>query len=432
MAEYDLTAQMIPFLDCHLAVPLMQFLTLKEIYSNEDLLKAKYELLSKTNMVDFTVSVYQELNNTEEESEELTKRREEVLAKLHALSEEVQKVLEVIEDPEVIASLKQDKLHNQQILRERFNLTEDMIRLMYDFGKLQYECANYGGAVDMLYHYRILSIDNETNMSALWGKMASEILTGNWDGALQDLYSLRDAVEQRPYDTPVQQLEHRAWLIHWSLFVFFNHPRGRDGIIDTFFQPNFLNTIQNVCPWIVRYLAAAVVNNRRRKNYMKDLVRVIQQTSYMYQDPVTKFITSLFVDYDFDAAQLMLKECEKLLENDFFLCGTLDEFLENARYYITETYCRIHSRIDIASLAQRLNLEKDEGEKWLVNLIRDTRMDAKIDFAENAFVMNTTFPTVQQQMIERTKNLVMRTQILSSKIEKREVYLAKQNAPLEN
>jgi translation initiation factor 3 subunit E len=67
----------------------------------------------------------------------------------------------------------------------------------------------------------------------------------------------------------------------------------------------------------------------------------------MYQDPATKFITSLCVDYDFDAAQLALKECEDLLDNDFFLCGILDDFLDQARCYITETYCRIHSRIDI-------------------------------------------------------------------------------------
>jgi hypothetical protein len=33
---------------------------------------------------------------------------------------------------------------------------------------------------------------------------------------------------------PLQALQQRAWLIHWSLFVFFNHPKGRDHIIDLF------------------------------------------------------------------------------------------------------------------------------------------------------------------------------------------------------
>lgn len=45
-------------------------------------------------------------------------------------------------------------------------------------------------------------------------------------------------------------------------------------------------------------------------------------------------------------------------------------------------------RLDIQSsyffssdLSERLNLSQDEGEKWIVNLIRETRMgaDAKID-----------------------------------------------------
>lgn len=38
--------------------------------------------------------------------------------------------------------------------------------------------------------------------------------------------------------SPLQALQQRTWLIHWSLFVFFNHPKGRDNIIELFlYQP---------------------------------------------------------------------------------------------------------------------------------------------------------------------------------------------------
>ena len=38
--------------------------------------------------------------------------------------------------------------------------------------------------------------------------------------------------------SPLQALQQRTWLIHWSLFVFFNHPKGRDLVIDMFlYQP---------------------------------------------------------------------------------------------------------------------------------------------------------------------------------------------------
>lgn len=43
----------------------------------------------------------------------------------------------------------------------------------------------------------------------------------------------------------------------------------------------------------------------------------------------------------------------------------------------------LHAR----DLSERLNLSKDEGEKWIVNLIRETRMgaDAKIDLEKVCF-----------------------------------------------
>lgn len=78
--------------------------------------------------------------------------------------------------------------------------------------------------------------------------------------------------------SPLQQLQQRTWLIHWSLFVFFNHPQGRDSTIDLFlYNPEYLNTIQTTCPWILRYLTTAVITNKRRRNVLKDLVKVIQQ-----------------------------------------------------------------------------------------------------------------------------------------------------------
>jgi len=39
----------------------------------------------------------------------------------------------------------------------------------------------------------------------------------------------------------------------------------------------YLNTIQTVCPHILRYLTTAVIINKRRKTVLKDLVKVIQQ-----------------------------------------------------------------------------------------------------------------------------------------------------------
>ena len=44
----------------------------------------------------------------------------------------------------------------------------------------------------------------------------------------------------------------------------------------------------------------------------------------------------------------------QVLRNDYFLSGWADAFLSEARQLIFETYCRIHRKIDINMLGQKL------------------------------------------------------------------------------
>merc|ERR1712134_176979 len=152
---------------------------------------------------------------------------------------------------------------------------------------------------------------------------------------------------------------------------------------------------------MLRYLTCAVICNKRRKNLLKDLVKVIQQEQYTYSDPVTKFIECLYVEFDFDQAQVQLSECDTAIVGDYFLNGLRDEFLENARVFIFETYCRIHQKIDIGMLAEKLHMENaEDAERWIVNLIRNASLDAKIDSKANHVVMGANHPSIYQSVIE--------------------------------
>lgn len=75
-----------------------------------------------------------------------------------------------------------------------------------------------------------------------------------------------------------------------------------------------MSTIQTSCPHILRYLVAAVLTNRKRsKGLTNELVKLISQEVYQYQDPITEFITCLYVDFDFDRTQEVLKRCEEVI-----------------------------------------------------------------------------------------------------------------------
>merc|ERR1711976_260955 len=436
MAEFDLTTRMGQYLDRHLVFPLLEFLSNKQIYDETEMLRGKLDLLKSTNMVDFAMDVHRSLYPDQEVPQSLIEKRGDVLGELKRLTVETEPVGKIFENEEVT-----DMINNARDGRQLFNLlTEkhgfkaEMLDALYKYAKFQYEIGNYSGAAEYLYFVRaLLPPGNKNYMNALWGKLASEILMQNWEAAMEDLTRLRETIDNNSVTSPLQSLQQRTWLIHWSLFVFFNHQKGRDNIIELFlYQPQYLNAIQTMCPHILRYLTTAVITNkdvRKRRQVLKDLVKVIQQESYTYKDPITEFVECLYVNFDFDSAQKKLRECESVLVNDFFLVACLEDFIENARLFIFETFCRIHQCISISMLADKLNMSPEEAERWIVNLIRNARLDAKIDSKLGHVVMGNNAISPYQQVIEKTKSISFRSQMLAMNIEKKQAQSTKSETP---
>lgn len=178
---------------------------------------------------------------------------------------------------------------------------------------------------------------------------------------MEEITRVKENIDTRLFNAPLAQLHQRTWLLHWSLFPLFHDEAAREALIDLFFTPAYINTIQTACPWILRYLAAAVISSRNRtasgknmtgggstyQKQLKDIVRIVRQEGYEYRDPVTEFIRALYVEFDFEEAQRQLSEAENVLRGDFFLQSTAEPFIEAARHLISESYCKIHQRIDI-------------------------------------------------------------------------------------
>ncbi|KAM0717408.1 hypothetical protein Q7P37_007260 [Cladosporium fusiforme] len=431
--EHSLLPKLIPHLDRHLVFPLLNFLEEEtpEDQSIDDITQAKYALLKETNMHDFVGGLYAQINNLQEPPKEYESKRDETLAKRAQFEEDTEKILSLLGDGEVVNNLRADKAANLQYLKDTHGVTPEMVEQLYDYGQFQYSCGDYGSAADLLYQYRILSTDNDKTSAASWGKLASDILTTNWESALEEVMKMKESIDTRLFSNPLAQLQHRTWLAHWALFPMFNYEPARDQLTELFFSQTFINSIQTSCPWLLRYLAAAIITNRSRPgkngggfqygNYqkqLKDLVRIVRQEGYEYNDPVTAFIKALYIDFDFEEAQRRLVEADEILKSDFFLVSASEQFLDAARHLISESYCKIHQRIDIKDLSSRLGLSQDEGEKWIVNLIRDTRVDAKIDYKAGTVIMNHPPMSVYQQVIERTKGGFFRTQVLSAAVAK--------------
>ncbi|KAJ6802762.1 eukaryotic translation initiation factor 3 subunit E [Iris pallida] len=428
MAEYDLTPRISPHLDRHLVFPLLEFLQERSLYDDNAILGAKIELLSKTNMVDYAMDIHKSRFNTEDVPLDMIDRRNEVVSRLKSLEEKAEPLIMFLQNAAMVSELRPDRQYNIQMLSDRYQIGPEQIEALYQYAKFQFECGNYSGAADFLYQYRALCTNSDRSLSALWGKLAAEILMQNWDIALEELNHLREIIDSKNFASPLNQLQNRIWLMHWSLFIFFNHENGRNGIIDLFFQDRYLNAIQTNAHHLLRYVATAVVVNKRRRNMLKELIKVIQQEQHCYKDPITEFIECLYVNYDFEGAQKKLRECEHVIilndpflgkraeDSNFTTVPLRDEFLENARLFIFETYCRIHKCIDISMLAEKLNMTYDEAERWIMNLVRNSKLEAKIDTVAGTVVMASSHPNVYEQIIESMKNLNMRTYALAKNV----------------
>jgi translation initiation factor 3 subunit E len=371
-ADYDLLPKLAPHLDRHMIFPLLEFAQGQLLDEDEnitdekkarEITQAKFGLLKKTDMTDYVASLFCELQGLKEPPIEYAERKQKVFSQLEKFEQETGKITELLEREDVVNNLRSDKVANLEFLKKDHDVTIEMVNALYDYGNLQYSCGSYGDASELLYRFRVLSTDNDKVAYATWGRLACEILTTNWEMALEELQKVRELIDTKLQNNPLAQLQHRTSLIHWALFPLFNYDKAREPILELFFSAPYINTIQTNCPWILRYLTVAVITNRgRAKNVgiqqkqMKDIVRIVKQEAYEYQDPITKFVHALCIDFDFEEAQNQLVVAEEVLRTDFFLVAHADDFVDSARHLIFESYCKIHARISLKDLSARLGL----------------------------------------------------------------------------
>jgi translation initiation factor 3 subunit E len=274
--------------------------------------------------------------------------------------------------------------------------------------------------------YYLLACDSNM-LHVLWGRLACEILVLDWPAAAKAVEAVKTALESMAAAqqlSSLQALQQRTWLLHWSLFVYWNVDRGLEQLVDLFFSEKYKQAVTTVAPHLLRYLTAAVLLCKRRdkavasaeaRKLVKMLVYVMQDCEYT--DPIVEFVNCLCVKFDFDSAQQKLAVCEKVLAADFFLCHQTALFMEEARVFVFENYCRIHNKIDLKALGEKLAMDQEQAERWIVDLIRNADLDAKIDSTAGCVVMGDGNPqTMYEQVVERTRDLNVRTATLTQNL----------------
>ncbi len=425
----DLTASMAPYLDIHLILPLLDALRESGLQDAKIITKEKIAILSKTNMVDVMCDEYDRSECDADiksifrlERENIDKRKDEIFAELDNEPEVVKEVSAFFANKELVSGLKSANGFNADNLASEYGITSDKLTAYYRNSKFKYECGMYDQAEQMLSLF--LSVGQAQTsvwLGALWGRLACRILQAKWDETVGDFQAIREAIENRNIQ-PLDQIRLRAWLLHWGLFVFCNRQDGVDGLVDLFSDKAYQQTVENLCPWMLRYYTMVVIlNPGRRGGMLRFILEEIRSLRYLYSDPITQFLESLYTHFDFDEAHTRLVECQSLIKHDFFLQKFADRFTHEARVLICEMYCTINRKVDLGMLSKKLQMTEEESEKWMVQMVRGSSsshaIDAKIDSASKQVIMAMSSRSTHQQVMDKTGEFTQRATSLAVALE---------------
>lgn len=460
-------------------------------YSKADVAGARLALLRPTHMVDYAADVYRSIHGeTAELPEEMKVQKESVYKELEDLRAGCAKMVQLCQNTDERVSYLLFVGTSQLVLTRIYIVVQAkmMAAGRWNFGGLaaagiepadvetyrqlaryNFDCGDYKASRDMLSDYISLfaeppasaeededliaagvaqtpsnketgnaamyylkSVDSKM-LEVLWGRLACEILVEDWKEASVAVEAVKAALESMAASNDLdalQALHQRTWLLHWSLFVYWNDNSaiGLEQLVELFHTERYKQAVTTNAPHLLRYLTAAVLLCKRRvtkkaaagssnseaRRLMKQLISVMNDCEYT--DPIVEFVDCLCVKFDFDSAQAKLAECESVLASDFFLCHQTALFMEEARVFVFENYCRIHNKIDLKALGQKLAMDEADAERWIVDLIREADLDAKISTDEGCVVMGGSPMSIAEQVMDRTRDLNVRSATLSQNL----------------
>lgn len=203
---------------------------------------------------------------------DLVEYKQQVIEGYEAAEDACDALLYVLEQEDLCQSLKESGNWTPEYLATHHEVDAACMDAFFRCAKYKYECGEWDPAAKYLHDYayvgsqaavsaatlvvvwcfatahvalaltctlscwcgrrsQLVPESSPQGLAALWGKLVSEILSEAWDEALHNLQKLKIAVD-KSFGSALEQLQQRSWMLHWSLFIFFNHPDGQDNLVD--------------------------------------------------------------------------------------------------------------------------------------------------------------------------------------------------------
>jgi translation initiation factor 3 subunit E len=149
--DWDVFPKMAPYFDKHLLFPL-----LNNLNDSPEKDKAIFTLLKDSAMVDFLGELDAKIKGADAPTPEYTQKRQAAIDKRESLAQQSEKMLNLLDDEEVINNLRGDKEANFNYLKTTYEVTPEDVAVLYDYGRYLYESGVYDEASNVLQRFRLL------------------------------------------------------------------------------------------------------------------------------------------------------------------------------------------------------------------------------------------------------------------------------------
>lgn len=348
----------------------------KGVYEEKSVLSALLAIAKKTRLGDYVLDLEADLHGGPRPTEAaLAAQGRALTAELDHLGEACGPLLAIVGIEEATAQLNELRASNDfnlEYLSAKHGVAEEHVEALYALARARYECGEYRTALAFLDLYEELRFSHpeEVPLEVSWGKLAAAIMAEPQEAEGKAVF-FQKADEERvriagalaksagsgghgsggapPPLSDIKRLQQRTWLLHWSLFLLANYPKRREQLVEFYLAEENLSCIALTCPWLLRYVIAAVLPHRKKHFFAKSLFRMLSPETLALKDPFVLFLQAILGRFDFEAAQGLLEDCRRAIASDYFLSSMLTpaQFLGAARGFLFDVNCRVHQKIDL-------------------------------------------------------------------------------------
>lgn len=191
--------------------------------------------------------------------------------------------------------------------------------------------------------------------------------------------------------------------------------QGWSDLLDFLLSERSRQLLTCLAPHLLRYVGAILIFTRKPEQ-VRSVANGLDSAAGKYSDEITRLVFALVRDYDFQTGQAELPRILDSLSADLFLAAAGPALMEHLRLLLFDNYCRVHKRIDLNMMAERLRLAPHVAEQWTAYLIEESKLDARIDSERNVIEINLPTPNFTKDIADKSKNLFYQAQSLMQSI----------------